>query len=172
MARKKQIRTVLQRRRREGKTNYKTRLKLLESGKPRLVVRKSLKNITAQIIAYKPAGDKIEVAVHSKELKNLGWTFSNNNLPAAYLVGLLVGKKALSKKVSNVILDLGLNTSTKGSKVYAVLKGVVDAGLNIPYSDSNLPSNDRIAGKHIELYRKVPVLKSFNDIKEKILKGK
>ena len=40
------------RRKREGKTDYRKRLKLLLGGKPRLVVRKSLKNITAQIAVY------------------------------------------------------------------------------------------------------------------------
>ena len=42
--------TVRFRRRRENKTDYRRRLRLLVSRKQRLVIRKGLKNITAQII--------------------------------------------------------------------------------------------------------------------------
>lgn len=142
------------RRKREGKTNYKRRLGLLKSEKPRLVVRISLKHATAQLINYEPAGDKILVSAHSAELSKLGWKGSTGNLPASYLTGYLIGKKAKSKNVSEAILDLGLRTSVTGSRVYAVLKGAVDAGLNVPHSDDILPSADRLSGKHIAEYGK------------------
>ena len=58
----------------QGKTDYRKRLVLLKSGKPRLVVRKSLNNISTQIIAYETAGDKVLVAATSRELLKLGWT--------------------------------------------------------------------------------------------------
>ena len=44
---------VKPRRRREGKTDYRKRLRLLRSGKVRMVVRKSLKNTQIQLIEYK-----------------------------------------------------------------------------------------------------------------------
>ena len=44
--------TVAVRRKRKGKTNYKKRLRLLLSSKPRLVVRTSSRNVLGQIIVY------------------------------------------------------------------------------------------------------------------------
>ena len=56
------------RRRREGKTNYHKRLALLKSGKPRLVVRKTLNHHVAQIVLYDPKGDRTIVSAHTREL--------------------------------------------------------------------------------------------------------
>ena len=132
-------------------TNYRTRLKILSSNKPRLVIRKSLKGIQAAIVDYDKKGDVVKAAAHSSNLKNFGWTYSAGNLPAAYLVGFLLGKRA-SKKISDAILDIGLSKSVKGSRVYAVLAGVLDAGLKVPHSKEILPSKERIMGKHITDY--------------------
>ena len=51
---------VKPRRRREGKTDYRKRLRLLRSRKIRMVVRKSLKNTQVQLVEYKE-GDLIQV---------------------------------------------------------------------------------------------------------------
>lgn len=150
-------------RRRENKTNYKKRLGLLKSGKTRLVIRKSLCNISVQFINYKPEGDQTVVSTVSTELKKLGWN-KTGNVPAAYLTGFLAGKKAKEKKVGEAILDLGLQTSTKGSRIYAALKGVLDSGINIPHSKDILPSEDRIKGKHIS----EEIVKQFENVKKKI----
>ncbi len=136
-------------RRRLEKTDYQKRLRLLSSGKPRLVVRKSLNYITAQIIGFDKKGDKTFVGTTSRELKGFGWKFACDNLPSAYLTGLLIGKKAAEKKISEAILDTGLYPSTKGSRIYAVAKGVIDAGLKLPISEDILPSEERVKGKHI-----------------------
>ena len=45
------------RRKREGKTDYRLRLKLLMGRKPRLVVRLSNAHVSAQIVIYKKEGD-------------------------------------------------------------------------------------------------------------------
>jgi large subunit ribosomal protein L18 len=140
------------RRKREGKTNYKKRLKLLLANKPRLVVRPSLKNMTVQIAEYHPQGDKIIIAVHSSELDKLGWKFNKGNIPAAYLTGLLLGKKANNKGIKEVILDIGLKSPIKGSRIFACLKGVIDAGIEVPASKEILPGEDRIKGDHIAKY--------------------
>jgi large subunit ribosomal protein L18 len=137
------------RRRREEKTDYKRRLALLKSKKTRVVVRKSLSNITVQFVDYFTSGDKTVACANSTELKKFGWT-STGNVPAAYLTGLLAGKKAREKKVDEAVLDLGIQIKTKGSRLYAALKGVVDAGVNVPHSPEILPSEDRIRGKHIK----------------------
>ena len=159
------------RRRREGKTDYKKRLKLLLSDKPRLVVRRSLKFIRVQITDFSKEGDKTLVAASSQELKKLGWKFSFDNLPAAYLTGLLIGKKALKKGIKEAALDSGLYTSTKGNRIYVSAKGAADAGLKIPLSEEVLCKEDRIKGMHIASYdikfKDLPEV--FEKIKAKIL---
>ncbi len=150
-------------RRQEEKTNYKKRLGLLKSGKARLVIRKSLSNIMVQIVNYNQKGDETVVTSTSMSLKKLGWN-RTGNVPAAYLTGLMAGKMAKEKKVDEAVLDLGLQTSTKGSRIYAALKGVVDAGVSVPHSEEILPSEDRISGKHIS----EEVAKQFEEVKKKI----
>lgn len=139
-------------RERERRTNYKKRLAILKSGKTRLVVRKSLKNIVAQLIEFHPEGDKTVLAVSSRELLKHGWKASKSNIPAAYLTGLLLGKKAQEKKIKQAVLDIGMQPCVKWSRIFAVVKGAVDAGLDIPHSDEVLPKEDRISGKHISDY--------------------
>jgi len=150
-------------RRMERKTNYRKRLALIKSGKARLVIRKSLSNISVQLINFNPNGDQTVVSAVSTELKKFGWT-KTGNIPAAYLTGLLAGKKAKEKNVKEAVLDLGIQTSTKGSRIYAALKGVLDAGVNVPHSKDILPSEDRINGKHIS----EEIAKQFDEVKKKI----
>ncbi len=139
-------------RKREGRTNYKKRLKLLKSKKPRLIIRKTNKQIILQIAEYTPNGDKIICGVNSNILKKAGWKYSCNNLPACYLAGLFLGKKALAKKVDKAILDAGLQTLVPGSRIYAALKGVIDSGMNIPVSNKIFPSQERLSGAHITAF--------------------
>ncbi len=164
---------VPHRRRREGKTNYRKRLKLLLSGKPRLVVRKSLRHMRAQIIEYDPKGDRTIVSATTEELKKFGWNLPTGNTPAAYLVGLLIGKRALEKGIKEAVLDIGLHSSVKGSRLYAVLKGALDAGLQVPHSEEILPSEERIRGEHIasylEKYKDMPSI--FEKVKKAIIGG-
>lgn len=139
-------------RRKEGKTDYKARLKLIGQDKCRFVVRLSNKHVTAQVITLKNNGDETLVAVNSKELEKLGWKAGGKNISAAYLTGFLLGKKAIKKDIEEATLDIGLKTSLHGSKIYAVVKGAVDAGLYIPHSDSVLPAEERINGEHVANY--------------------
>jgi large subunit ribosomal protein L18 len=97
-------------------------------------------------------------------LKKLGWV-RTGNVPASYLTGLLAGKKAKNKKVEEAILDMGLQISTKGSRIYAALKGVLDSGIKVPCSEEILPSEDRIRGKHISK----DLEKQFDEVKNKIV---
>lgn len=141
------------RRRREGKTNYYKRRIMVISGKPRLVVRFSNRYITAQVIVPAPQGDFTVVSASSRELvKKFGWLGGSGNTPAAYLVGLLVGYRALSKGIKYAILDAGLHRVTKGGRLFAVVKGAVDAGLEVPHDEDMVPSEDRLTGKHIAQY--------------------
>lgn len=140
---------VAHRRRREGLTDYKQRIRLLKSGKPRFVVRKSINNVTCQIVEYSKDGDKTIVSVNSNDVKKLGWKGNPGNLPASYLVGLLCGSRANKKKIKDAVLDSGLYVSTPGSRIYSALKGAVDSGLKIPHSEEILPKEERIKGEHI-----------------------
>lgn len=143
------------RRKREGKTDFKKRCRLLLNGKPRLVIRRSLKNINVQIINYTEKGDKIVAAANSKELeKKFGWKFGRNNLPASYLTGYLAGKNAVKKGVKEAILDIGMYGNIKGGKFYSALKGALDAGLKIPCSNKIFPDEDAIKGSTIANYAK------------------
>jgi len=148
----KRKKIVSYRRKREGRTNYKKRLKLLKSKRPRLIIRRTDKQILIQVAEYAPNGDKLVCGVNSNVLKKLGWGYSCKNLPACYLTGLLLGKKALTKKVKEVILDAGLQTLVPGSRIYAALKGVIDAGIEIPVSDNIFPSQQRLSGEHITAF--------------------
>ena len=165
---------VSKRRKREGKTNYKKRIRLLLANKPRLVIRTSNSNTIAQIVEYHPKGDITAVSAHSQELEKLGWKFSKANLPAAYLIGLLAGKKAKEKGIKNAILDIGLQSPIKGSRIFACLKGVVDMGMDVPFSKDILPKEDRIKGQHIAKYKqeRADLPKIFEEIKSKIIKVK
>ncbi len=142
------------RRRREGTTDYGARLKLIGLDKHRLVVRVTGNHTIAQIIDVELSGDQTLVSAGSQELKNMGWLGSGKNTSAAYLTGYLCGKKAVKEGIDAAVLDMGLQSSTKGSRVYAVLKGAIDAGLEIPYNDVVLPDEDRIKGEHIVQYAK------------------
>lgn len=140
------------RRRREGKTDYAARMKLISYDKSRLVVRLSNAQAIVQIIDYTPEGDITLAAAVSKELPKFGYLGSTSNLSAVYLTGYLAAKRALAAGVDSAILDIGLKSPIKGSKVFAALKGAVDAGLDIPYGDSILPADERIRGEHVAEY--------------------
>jgi len=143
------------RRRRKGKTDYHARKALLLSGKPRLVTRNSLKSIIVQIIVAKPQGDEVIASAHSKELsRHYGWKAPTGNVPASYLTGLLCGLKAKAKGVKEAVLDIGLSPPTKNG-VFAALKGVLDAGVNVPHDEEILPDEERIKGEHIAKYAEI-----------------
>jgi large subunit ribosomal protein L18 len=141
------------RRRREGKTNYRTRRALILSKSLRLVVRLTLRHTILQIVEAEAIGDKVIVSAQSRELsKTYGWLSSGGNVPAAYLTGLLCGYKAIAKGVKKVYLDVGLHIPSKGARIFAALKGVLDAGVEVPHSEDVLPDESRISGKHIAEY--------------------
>jgi len=143
------------RRRREGKTDYQKRRAFVLSGMPRLVIRGSLKNIVAQLIEAEASGDKVIVSANSGELtKKYGWQGRCGNLPSAYLTGLLCGYRAISQGFKEAILDIGLQHPSKGSRVFAALKGALDAGIAVPHDKDKLPSKARVEGQHIVEYAK------------------
>ncbi|UCD14290.1 MAG: 50S ribosomal protein L18 [Thermoplasmatales archaeon] len=157
------------RRHRSGRTDYRRRLKLLKSRKTRIVVRKSSKNIRVQFVEYYPEGDKVLVSAISDELiKNYNWKYSAATTPASYLTGLLAGKKASDKGIKEGILDMGRYRPTTGNKLFAALKGVIDAGIECPYDSKKIPAEDRILGKHLN--KEMPPV--VGKIKSNIIGGK
>ena len=142
------------RRRREGRTDYKLRRALVRSGKPRAVVRLTNKYVYVQITNAELRGDIVRASASSKELGKLGWKGATGNIPSAYLTGAIAGRRAIAKGVKEAVLDIGLKSSTKGSKLFAVLKGLSDAGMDIPHSDDPIPAKERLGGAHISDYAK------------------
>ncbi len=111
---------VPMRRRREARTDYHQRLRLLKSGKPRLVARKSNKHVRAQLVTLGPNGDDTLASAHSSDLAEYGWEAPTGNMPSAYLTGLLAGLRAQEAGIEEAVLDIGLNSPTPGSKVFAI----------------------------------------------------
>ena len=155
------------RRRREGRTNYRTRLALLKSQETRLVVRRTNGNVIVQFVDWTQGGDAVKATAVAQELKKMGWEGSAKNTPAAYLTGLLAGKRAAQAGVESAVLDIGRHTPTKGSRVFAALKGVLDAGIDVPHGGEDVyPSEERLNGAFLELES------NFNAVKAKIADSK
>jgi len=112
------------RRRREGKTDYYARKRLIvqeknkyNTPKYRLVVRFSNKNVTTQIVYARIEGDVVLAAAYSHELPRYGVKVGLTNYAAAYTTGLLLARRLLKK------LNL--------DKVYAGAKEVNGAEFNV-----------------------------------------
>ncbi len=142
---------IQKRRRRENRTDYKARRILLTSEIPRIVVRRTNKYFILQAVESSEAQDKVIATVTSKELLKNSWDVkaggSLKSIPAGYLTGLLMAKKI---KKGEYIMDLGMTRTIKGSRVFAVVKGLIDGGLNIPANESVFPSEERLNGAHLK----------------------
>ncbi|WFD30995.1 60S ribosomal protein L5 [Malassezia sp. CBS 17886] len=93
---------VKYRRRREGKTDYYARKRLVSQAKNkynapkyRLVVRFSNRFVTCQIVHAKIQGDYVMAHACSRELPRYGIKHGLSNWTAAYATGLLVARRAL-----------------------------------------------------------------------------
>ncbi|MEA1985469.1 MAG: 50S ribosomal protein L18 [Euryarchaeota archaeon] len=158
------------RRRREGRTDYHQRLRLLLSKEDRVVVRKSAKQMRLQLVAPTAQGDVTFSSAVSSELRGFGYEGATGNTTAAYLTGLLFGYRSLDKGYENGVLDMGLQAPSPGCRVYAALKGVVDSGFDVPHNPSIFPSDERIRGEHVAEYLEGSDLpNNFEAVKKKIL---
>lgn len=104
------------RRRREGKTDYARRRKLVSQNmtkynvpKYRLVVRKTNRYIITQIVYSKLIGDQVLASAYSNELKRYGVVAGYNNYASSYATGLLLARRLLKQ--------LGLDAQYEGVKV-------------------------------------------------------
>ena len=140
-------------RRRNGETDYRRRMKMLRGGSARAVVRVTNTQTICQLVSYQPTGDSIEVSVDGRTLvAKFGWPMdvSRKSTTASYISGFAMAKLAMAAGHNEAILDIGLAASTPGNRVFAALRGMVDAGLEIPHGEEVLPSDDRINGSHID----------------------
>lgn len=156
------------RRRRECKTDYYARKRLItqdknkyRSPKYRLVVRFSNKDVVCQIIYAKIVGDHVMCAAYSHELPRYGVKVGLTNYAAAYCTGLLLARRLLTQlniadkfegktdleeedstlapdSAFRAFLDVGLTRTNKGNRVFAAMKGAVDGGLDIPFKEKCL----------------------------------
>ncbi|MFH1447305.1 MAG: 50S ribosomal protein L18 [Candidatus Micrarchaeota archaeon] len=138
---------VSQRRRRKNLTNYPKRMGLIKSKLPRMVVRKSSRHIIVQFIEYGVHGDKTILSINSKELLKRGWP-SRCNTPTAFLTGALAANKVLKKGIKKSVLDIGLQTPSKGAIVFAAARGAVAAGIDMPIGEGMIDEL-REKGTHI-----------------------
>lgn len=157
---------VDKRRRRECKTDYNTRKKLLQSNNPRVAFRKTNRYVTAQYIISKEAQDSIKIGLNSKDLVKFGWPKENagglKSLTASYLLGMLMGKRILQEKLETPILDFGMLRTIYKNKLFAFAKGLKDAGIKIKCPEEAFPEEERIKGEHLK--NKI----DFESIKSKI----
>ena len=161
---------TLKRRRKESKTNYHKRLKLLKSGLPRVVFRKTNKYVIAQYVESKEAQDIIRMGITSKQLFKYGWPLefkgSLKSIPASYLSGFLIGKKIIKNNLQDPIVDFGMMRVLNKTKVYSFIKGMMDSGIKIKCKEECFPDEERIRGKNM----KKDFSKMFDEIKSKIEK--
>lgn len=153
------------RRRREQKTDYDQRLELLKSGKTRAVVRLSNNHTRVHLVEYSPEGDENNAQTVSKQLEEYGWDGHTGNLPAAYLTGYLAGMKT---DVEEAVLDVGLRSVKAGSRIFAAVQGLKDAGVEIPVGEDMVPDKPRLKGEHIEEIRGTDTTQTFEKVKQNI----
>ncbi|KAK7860173.1 60s ribosomal protein l5 [Quercus suber] len=137
-------------RRREGKTDYRARVRLINQDKNkyntpkyRFVVRFTNKDITAQIISASIAGDLVLAAAYSHELPRYGLEVGLTNYAAAYCTGLLLARRVLK--------TLEMDVEYEGN-----VEGALDGGLDIPHSEKRFAGFGKGDGKHLdaEVHRK------------------
>jgi len=171
-------RQVKPKRRRQGKTDFYARQRLVrqdknkyDSKKYRLVVRRTNSKFIAQVIYATMQGDKVLCASESTELKRFGVTAGLTNYASAYCTGLLLARRLLKqvgladiyktndkidgtfynvdediqddKRPFKALLDVGLAPTTTGARIFGVLKGACDGGVNVPHKTKRFPGYHR-----------------------------
>ena len=119
-----------------------------------MVARKSNKYIIAQIVESDIAQDKVIVGTDSKVLLAKGWpkalAGSLKSLPAAYLAGYHLANLAKSKKITEAILDIGMYRAVPRSRLFAAVKGAIDAGLKISCKKEAMPEMEIIKNEKVK----------------------
>ena len=142
------------RRRKEGKTNYHRRKKVILGHLPFAVTRITDKNILIQLVKAELKGDIVVGSVHSRQLRKFGWPFSCKSIPACYLSGLILGCKAKNLVNSEVLVYKDVKPFIKGSRISAAINGMIDGGLKVKANPESFPNEKRVKGDHIVQYAK------------------
>jgi len=167
-------------RRRENKTDYHARKRLIiqdknkyKTPKYRFVVRFTNKDIVCQIFSADMTHDVCLMAAYAHELPRYGVKVGLTNYAAAYCTGLLLARRVNSKlgldyegqtevdgEDFNVeadpegkapfkcLLDVGLQRTTTGCRIFGCLKGACDGGLDIPHNDRRFPGTTYLGGDY------------------------
>jgi len=169
------------------------------SKKYRLIVRITNSKVICQIAYATIIGDMVVAQANSQELAKFGVPCGHTNYAAAYCTGLLVARRILKVmgmddafkgkeeingeeyhvedeeaeyegKPFKAILDVGLQRTCAGARMWGALKGAVDGGVHVPHNTKNFPGysapeekgaegeydaeahKDRIFGKHVSEY--------------------
>lgn len=144
------------------------------SPKYRFVVRITNKDIVCQIIYARIQGDFVLTSAYSHELPKYGIKAGLTNYAAAYCTGLLCARRALTSlgladkyqgcvnpdgEAFNVeadgegarpfkcYLDVGLQRTTTGARIFGAMKGLADGGVFIPHSEKRFPGYDKETNK-------------------------
>jgi len=103
---------VKYKRRREGRTDYYARKRLIvqdknkyNTPKYRIIVRFSNKDITTQIAYARIEGDVVVAAAYSHELPRYGLKVGLTNYAAAYCTGLLLARRILKKLALDTVYE-------------------------------------------------------------------
>jgi large subunit ribosomal protein L18 len=134
-------------RRREGRTDYRRRLRLLASGKVRCVVRLTSRHSIIQFVEYAEQKDHVLTGATSKELVPFGWSKGTASVTAAYLAGYLAGTKAKAMGIEESVADVGFVDPRSNERLRACIKGVIDSGVNVPFGLEC--DESRLRGEHI-----------------------
>ena len=118
-------------------------------------------NTLVQVLKPGMTGDTVVSSAHSRYLLGKGWKGSRKSVSAAYLTGYLAGKKALGKGAKDAILYTGTKRYTQ--RMAAALKGVIDAGVQVPANEETFPSDERINGEHLTVKNDISQMKSTID---------
>ena len=118
-------------------------------------------NTLVQVLKPGMTGDTVVSSAHSRYLLGKGWKGSRKSVSAAYLTGYLAGKKALGKGATDAILYTGTKRYTQ--RMAAALKGVIDAGVQVPANEETFPSDERINGEHLTVKNDILQMKSTID---------
>jgi large subunit ribosomal protein L5e len=165
------------RRRRQAKTDYYARRRLImqdknkyKTPKYRLVVRITNRDIIAQVFSADMTHDVCIGVAYSHELTAYGVKVGLTNYAAAYCTGLLLARRINTKfnldyegvdevdgEDFNVehededspapfkaLLDVGLNRTSTGAKIFGVLKGACDGGLDVPHNHKRFPGSNKV----------------------------
>lgn len=89
------------------------------AARPRLAVYRSLKHFHVQIIDDVAGATLLGVSTQDPEIKQSGKSMANTN--GAKAIGALVAKRALDKKIENVVFDRG------GYIYHGVVKALADS---------------------------------------------